>query len=175
MLEPSIALRAHPCLCRGQFWSAIHYLPASLRVLRRVSYLGASLPDVCVNTTSRRTIISEASLIRSFSVTRRLSRSAAPLCGCSATLSPLNCSAILSPAERVEGGLEPRAIATNQSSREHGGRADQRSSDKAAGTLYVSIRVGTLSRYRGTSDEKKLDSVKTALEQTGKISVFIGI
>src|SRR5579872_1345712 len=48
-------------------------------------------------------------------------------CSCSATMSPLNCSVILSPLPKGEGGLEPKAIATNQSNRERSGGARQRS------------------------------------------------
>src|SRR5450755_3877391 len=53
-------------------------------------------------------------------------------------MSPLNCSAILSPLPKGEGGLEPRAIATNQSDRECGGGADQGGrSGGVAGTQYA--------------------------------------
>src|SRR5437879_3025228 len=38
MPEPSIAGKAHPWVCRAQSWSGIHYLPASLRVLRSASF-----------------------------------------------------------------------------------------------------------------------------------------
>ncbi len=47
-------------------------------------------------------------------------------------------------------------------------------SDKAPGTLYVSVRLAEVSRYRGTFDEQSVDAVKIALEQTKKISVFTG-
>jgi hypothetical protein len=47
-------------------------------------------------------------------------------------------------------------------------------SDKAEGTLYISIKLSDISQYHGSLDEKSIKAVKLALEQTHKISVFIG-
>jgi hypothetical protein len=49
-----------------------------------------------------------------------------------------------------------------------------RASDKTSGTLYVSVRIGEPSTYRGLVDEKGTEAVKAGLEKTGKITAFLG-
>jgi hypothetical protein len=54
------------------------------------------------------------------------------------------------------------------------GRTIVRASDKPSGTLYVSVRLSSVSEYRGTFDNNSVGSIKAALENTGKIVAFIG-
>ena len=54
------------------------------------------------------------------------------------------------------------------------GGKEVRASDKVPGTLYASIKLADFNQYRGTLDNKSVDAVKTALEATGKITVFLG-
>ena len=48
-----------------------------------------------------------------------------------------------------------------------------RAGDKATGTLYVALALGSVAKYRGTFTQATLDTVAAALTQTGKISIFI--
>jgi hypothetical protein len=49
-----------------------------------------------------------------------------------------------------------------------------RGSDKAPGTLYVSVILTGTTKYHGTFDDKAVSDVMAALEKTGKIAAFTG-
>ena len=54
------------------------------------------------------------------------------------------------------------------------GETRVRARDKPEGTLYVALRLSEISRYRGGLDDSTIAAVKAALDQTHKVSVFVG-
>ena len=70
----------------------------------------------------------------------------------------------------------PRPPVENKSAKPLVARIDGQivsAADKAPGTLYVSLMISSITRYRGGTEKTTTDAVVAALKQTGKISVFL--